>query len=858
MPWGICLLLCALPAAAGARFTAPPKAVADGANVRVTFAVSAATDVEVAVLNAVGRIVRHLAAGKLGPNAPAPLEADTLRQTLTWDRKDDDGKPVAAPCSIRVRLGLGAKLERIIGAAGARLVAPVVGLGVGPGGNVYVLANRDKSGGAFLYVLDGEGNYLRTILPSPAALTDAQLEGLPRVRLADGSRVPLVYQPYTPDFAPYLSGIRSQQLVVTKQGRVVFASGGNNWTDQSVPRHALVLNADGSTPPGVGFVGPKLGRHGRYSIGLPQQQLAAAPDGRTFYFVGMGTAKTKRRPAKGLHCVGRLRLTDGKGPEPFIGTPDEPGDDAKHLDTPVSVATDAAGNLYVADAGNGRVAAFDASGKPLGETKVERPRMVCVHGSGAMYVLTRPAGPRWGKCALIKFDKAVGGKPVARLDLVARNPVVAIDPSATPAKLWLSCRTAWRVPPQLRPVFDRGTKLEPGENALAPAAGAQFSSPLYLAVDAQRDRLYVADFSRRILRVDLKTDKVRPFLTASEVVTDRAGNLYALSGYNTNALLRFDPDGKPLPFAATGSHKLTVQYRAGLPHVGTRGLTVAPGGDIYVFQDNNMRGPERVQVFGPDGRMTREALIRDIPYDSGNSIAVDRAGNVYAGINVHDPKRLYPEAFTGVVPPLAWYMMYTKRSSWYAWPQRDIPPAPWNRMYMNFYLYHIGSVFKFPPAGGRFWIGGKPKPGANPRPADVPATATELRAGYLKTVVWGAGFLWESRGFALNPNRTESWGDPACSCMTSRFCMDEHERLFVPDCFRFSIGVLDTNGNEIMRFGEYGGVDDVGGRGGPAIPFGWPNAVAVAGDRAYVADRKNRRIVVVRLTRQAEATAAVP
>ena len=73
-------------------------------------------------------------------------------------------------------------------------------------------------------------------------------------------------------------------------------------------------------------------------------------------------------------------------------------------------------------------------------------------------------------------------------------------------------------------------------------------------------------------------------------------------------------------------------------------------------------------------------------------------------------------------------------------------------------------------------------------------------------------------------------------------------------------GVVDTRGNEITRFGGYGNVDS-GGAGSrvptPAIPFASPNAVAVAGGKAYIADRKNRRIVVVRLTHAAQASCEV-
>ena len=78
---------------AQAAFTARPAAARDGNKVKITFTLSAPTDVEVAVLDAKGQVVRHLAAGLLGENAPAPFKKNSLSQEIVWDGKDDLGKP---------------------------------------------------------------------------------------------------------------------------------------------------------------------------------------------------------------------------------------------------------------------------------------------------------------------------------------------------------------------------------------------------------------------------------------------------------------------------------------------------------------------------------------------------------------------------------------------------------------------------------------------------------------------------------------------------------------------------------------------------------------------------------------------
>ena len=86
------LMLAAACGAEPVTFTRKPEAVKDGDGVKISFAVSAPTDVEVAVLGADEKVVRHLAAGVLGGKnpPPAPLKAGQA-QSIAWDGKDDFG-----------------------------------------------------------------------------------------------------------------------------------------------------------------------------------------------------------------------------------------------------------------------------------------------------------------------------------------------------------------------------------------------------------------------------------------------------------------------------------------------------------------------------------------------------------------------------------------------------------------------------------------------------------------------------------------------------------------------------------------------------------------------------------------------
>ena len=189
------LLVAASPvSAAKAKFTRAPVATRSGDTVKIAFALSDPTDVEVAVLNAKGEVVRHLAAGVLGGKVPPPppLQAG-LEQQLSWDGKDDSAKAATGgPFQVRVRAGLAVRLGRMIGGSpytGSVVTmpyrAPVNGLVTDPEGNVYVLmmsaiGSHGNSGKWpwHLRKFDPQGNYLRSLLPYPPSTDPAQNQRL--------------------------------------------------------------------------------------------------------------------------------------------------------------------------------------------------------------------------------------------------------------------------------------------------------------------------------------------------------------------------------------------------------------------------------------------------------------------------------------------------------------------------------------------------------------------------------------------------------------------------------------------------------------------------------------------------------
>lgn len=122
---------------------------------------------------------------------------------------------------------------------------------------------------------------------------------------------------------------------------------------------------------------------------------------------------------------------------------------------------------------------------------------------------------------------------------------------------------------------------------------------------------------------------------------------------------------------------------------------------------------------------------------------------------------------------------------------------------------------------------------------------------------WVEGLDWMYGGVGLH--------NMACICWNARPALDLFARSFAPEINRFSVAVLDCNGNPILRIGQFGNVDDgtplqtAGGPphtrslGGDEVGLCFPAYLATHTDRRlYIADAGNSRIVGVKLAYHAE------
>lgn len=137
----------------------------------------------------------------------------------------------------------------------------------------------------------------------------------------------------------------------------------------------------------------------------------------------------------------------------------------------------------------------------------------------------------------------------------------------------------------------------------------------------------------------------------------------------------------------------------------------------------------------------------------------------------------------------------------------------------------------------------------------LPSRSTDLVSwgpfGGEEAQMWVEGVEWIYAGYTP--------GSPTgCTCPASRAHLDWFKRSYIPEAYRYSIGILDTAGNLIMHLGRYGNLDDVLKMkpGSQDIPLTLPRFIS--GTDNYLAfDDWGERLVVLKLTYHAEAMAGI-
>jgi DNA-binding beta-propeller fold protein YncE len=567
------------------------------------------------------------------------------------------------------------------------------------------------------------------------------------------------------------------------------------------------------------------------------------------------------------------------------------------VNRPKGLACDADGRLYVCNYGGGNVAVYSPRGGLLKSFKVKHPQALAVHPkTGRIYVL---AGEELGYAkygydfeATLLESRLLRLAPDGKVERELKLPDAhvrdtktrpgpsyqlrfAADFSGEGAVIWLGVAdpSAREVKWNLLRVEDGSAGFsEPREICPRPN-DALVDPPLQLALDRQKDVLYVHDACRRLLTSRLarftgKGEALPPLLLGkegeepynfSEIALGPDGHIYTTAwqglwgGSGKTTLMRFDRAGKPVPFTAGTDAERLIRSMKGARGSSSRGMTVAPDGRVYVLYYDGKRPEEGRQPwergwdlctalarFSADGKLLDPHLVAYLRAGA-QCVRVAADGAIYVGDNTMPVGTAYPrEIARGLPDPF-------KREYVARLPGGGLDPL----------LRWMGSVFRFAPGGGR--VTGLPEndrtPAARPPRGDLWRPAPEVQWFLFNDHrVRLTGAEWQFHGFAPLPVQYQGVTHvERCVCSAGRFDLDEFGRLFVPDALRHRVTVLDAAGNEVTRFGSYGNADSEGPEIGLADPW-W---VAAASDRVYVGEQQACRIVKVRLECAAAAECAV-
>lgn len=827
-------------------FSQAPAATKDGDGARITFAVSAKTDVEVAVVNKDGKVVRHLAAGVLGGKKPPPEPLkEGLKQELVWDGKDDFGeKAEGAPFKVRVRAGTTVKFGRTLSDS-PYVINTVRGVATDEDGRLYVYHQSFNRGPSTVQVFEDDGTYVRTAFPVPSNLPREKLGDLIHWDTERDRMYPRNYNDIYPRFLPY--SYKGQEWVglipvVTKaSGILLFA-----------PQWIFRLDFDGSTggrPLRFGFLFPR--GISPYDAASKAINVTASLDGKTLYGGGPLSKIGKDGKPYNAHWppgqVFSMKLDDQDYMKPFARIAPATGKKGARV---AGMATDAKGNVYVCEPAGARVVVLDAAGKQIAEVPVENPHRLAVHPkSGAMYVLTRKtASRRQHHYKLFKFTSLKDTKAAATQDLAVGgngSGFIALTFSGEKTGVWLAGlkRGAGRLE------TSDVTRYEEKDGAFVATVKLHEKSPSaigahdVIAVDPNTEDVYINDDYSGMYRYNGLTGeggslhKVRKGFSSTELAVGPKGNLYARTGPSySGPFERLDRDLKPVPLPS-GTHYFTkyIYSRYGAGHA-EKGVGVGMQGQAYVM---NMFGWQRYAVYGctPKGefmegrflkgklgayakskaRKPNSAVIGPVP-DTCGGLRVDTKGNIYVGM------LMLPPGFKG--------------------PKVLARDCSWCSL--------VGSIVKFGPEGGEWICTNKGLAARGPKgiKTEIPAGAkgVKMENGHFMSGAMAAyaGVAPFSGAAGTSETGRPPLGRENCACRSPRFDIDRYDRLYIPNAVTSSVRIVDNNGNEILDLGRYGNYDSAGPKSKiptPEIPLAWPIGVGASEEHVYICDQVNMRIV---------------
>jgi sugar lactone lactonase YvrE len=898
------------------EFAERPQVTRHGDRVTVRFTTKGFSDASVAIEDADGRILRHLASGVLGQDAPLPFQWNSKQQTLVWDGKDDQGKYVDDKDSVTVRVSLGLKprFERtLFWSPKKRLSARTLLVqATEPGVLVY-----DGDVVDHLRLFNHQGDYLRTIYPFPAGelaqVRALRLHNFPQ----DGRPWPLkegFFQATLLTSGPnagtqHADGMpgRAASAMAVGPGRIALADLRLN----RLGAHGLPLPG----PPTAVTLKPK---DFQTPIDVPPLSAAFSPDGKHLYL----TAYFWKKPVSYLadfHClpaVLRMEFAADKGPELFAGSLDVEGqgsDDA-HFNVPASVACDAAGRVYVADYVNDRVQVLSPQGRVLRTLRTRKPAQVCIHHkTQQLYVFSWALPNRRTSDVSVKPPTLTRFRPFDDLgqsdqfELPVPNYQDTIttwyggshlgygwgQPLHAALDCWTEEPTIWLSREQTGRGRDSGFAWNPWRDVavrlLAVRGGnlvetRHFGDDLLREVPRieppvfQRQRLYVAPKDgalyvaegRGYCKSFVQLVKIVPDTGAVSLVDlpfsaeDMAFDLNGHAYLRTNKeVARYDPaNWREVPFDY-GEQRLAMGYTAsgmGLktaPVQSALGLPAPAGwhhGGMFVSARGHLAVSCYNKVPAPNRAETKEGAAKAFDRAEGYVPPLYPGRARFGEVHVWDAhgKMLREDVVRGV--GILNGIGLDRDDHVYLLESRNrvLDGKPYFNSMAGTLMKLSARSKVISTKGAPIALTGDAQPGRAPDLVNGPQGQG-----------WVEGCEWKYGGVGFGGKNPGS----GCACWNCRFALDYFGRSFAPEIDHYSVAALDTAGNLILRIGRYGNVDD----GRPLKAGGGPPSVrSLGGDevalfhaafvgvhtdrRLFIADAGNGRILSVRLGYHAEAS----
>ncbi|MCG3180236.1 MAG: hypothetical protein BIFFINMI_02594 [Phycisphaerae bacterium] len=895
----------------------------------IEFTTKGLCDVTVAVEDAGGRIIRHLASGVLGPHAPAPLQKDSRHQALVWDGKDDAGRYSENTDRLRFRvsLGLQARFERTMFWSSKRRQSRLPPLMAARPEGVYVYDGGNGIDSLCLY--DHAGHYLRTLYPFPADKID-QAKGVTwRSFAQDGAKLPVktnflqcsfltgggnswniqTYNPRTDQYRSVVGVGDNEHYGMYGAGASAMAVAGSRiaLADALLNR----LGADGTTG-GLELTGPRtfIDAPLRRDRPLPTaravpRSAALSPDGRWLYLTcyiygARGHASQDIQYTTDWRCVPAVvRLDMEAGPdakaEVFRGSidPTKCGSGDDRFNVPGSVATDAAGRVYVADHLNDRVQVFASDGNLLKSIKVKRPAKVAINQkNGEIYVFSWKLMNEFDTAAVLSRLTRFG--PFDNPKELASYPLGIQVYGDAGASRYRS--TGVELFAELDGWADEPTIWITREDQMSNVLSRQHATQGTIVLLAIRDGKVVRkhNFGDDVAALNIPPG-VEHHQRQRLYVDETTSKLYvaegddAANGKSFQTMFELDPassspGARPLaaPFDAEDMcfDLSGMAYFRSVETVGRFEKVPAGGADWREVPWDY--GEERKGVaYGWNSGTKRDDLVSGLvmPSDGGwhhGGMFVSARGNMIVGCLlgfvmevrtdakfVHVGKPYKPPVFPGrllggrggatcvhvwdshgrlvredAVPGLADLYGVAIDNSDQIYVMSAATRVLDGKRYYN---DMSGTVMKFPADKGRVLTASEKIPvpldeASYPkRPFDV--TSAMQGSAWVEGAEWlygGVGFGGKNMGVG-------------CACWNFRFAHDYFDRSFAPEMDRYSVAVLDSAGNMVMRIGRYGNVDD----GKPLNPTGGPPTTRpIGGDEvalmhgAYLATDTDRRLFI--------------